>query len=329
MNAFENRSKPLLWLMVLFITTFLAGRESTAFAAPTPTFSATASGAASSLTLNTSLSIGDADAGRNGNIYLAADTGGGWFIHNGAGWVSWSSGTLPVYSAGTLANRSVEVARNTDLSALGGTNVYVGYGLSESDMLANGKYGLVYTVPSALQTSDINYINAALSGGINAVSADYARQPGSFQGFAAAAPLVITIPLNGQTACPVAGRISYSGNVKVTASETDATIQGLIGFNVSDPTNNLNDCEVGNGIILTGSLVLTIAGSASAGTSAGIGISLTGTINANRRGTAGDWFPPVAEESSSPCREVERGSPARYSALPSNEAYSETGRLET
>lgn len=286
MNTFESRSKSLLWLMAIFTVAFLAGRGTTAFAATAPAFSATASGAASNLSLTANLSIGDADVGQTGKVYLAADTGGGWFVHNGAGWVSWSSGTLPVYSTGVLASRSIEVVRNTDLSALGGTQVYVGYGRTESDMLASGKYGLVYTVPSALQTSDIDYISTALASGMNAVSADYARQGGTFQGFAATAPLVITIPLNGQTACPVAGRISYSGNVKVTATETDATIQGLIGFNVSDPTNNLNDCEVGNGIILTGSLVLTIAGSLS-----GIGISLTGTINANRRGTTGGLVP--------------------------------------
>ena len=287
MKAFESRFKPLAWLMVLLTVAYLAGRGTIAFAAPTPAFSATASGAASNLTLTASLGIGDADVGQPGNVYLAADTGSAWFVHNGAGWVSWSGGPLPVYSAGTLTNRSIEAARNADLSALGGTQVYVGYGRSESDMLANGKYGLVYTVPSALQTSEINYISAALASGMNAVSADYARQGGTFQGFAATAPLVITIPLNGQTACPVAGRISYSGNVTVEASETDATIQGLIGFNVSDPTNNLNDCEVGGGIILNGSLVLTMAGSASAG----IGLSLTGTITANRRGTAGGLVP--------------------------------------
>jgi len=283
MNAFVIRSRPLLWLVVLLTAAFLAGQESTAFAAPTPAFSATASGAASNLTLTASLSIGDADVGRNGNIYLAADTGGGWFVHNGASWASWSGGPLPVYSAGALTNRSIEVVRNTDLSALGGTQVYVGYGLDESDMLANGKYGLVYTVPSALQTSDIDYISTALTSGMNAISADYTTQAAT----AFAALFSKTIPLKGQSACPVAGRISYSGNVNITASETDATINGLIGFNVSDPTNNLYDCEVGNGIILNGSLVLTIAGSATTG----IGISLTGTITANRRGTAGGLVP--------------------------------------
>ncbi len=119
----------------------------TQFAAPVPTFSATASGTTSNLTLIASMSIGDADVGRNGNVYLAAYTGSAWFVNNGVNWVSWSGGPLPVYAVGPLTNRSIEVARNTNMSALVGTQVYVGYGLSESDMLTNGKFGLVYTVP--------------------------------------------------------------------------------------------------------------------------------------------------------------------------------------
>ncbi len=128
---------------------FMALWGATVFAAPVPTFSATASGTTSNLTLTASLSIGDADVGQYGNIYLAAMVGSAWFAHNGADWVSWSGGSLPVYAVGSLTNRSIEVVRNANLSALVGTQIYVGYGLNESDMLANGKFGLVYTVGSA------------------------------------------------------------------------------------------------------------------------------------------------------------------------------------
>ncbi len=145
MNIFESRFNPLIWFMALVLAAVVSG--TTAFAAPAPTFSATASGTTSNLTLTASLSIGDADAGGlNGNVYLAANTGSAWFVHNGSSWVSWSGGLLPVYAVGLLANRSIEVVRNANLSAYGGTQIYVGYGLSESDMLANRKYGLVYTV---------------------------------------------------------------------------------------------------------------------------------------------------------------------------------------
>lgn len=284
MDVSIRRFKPRAWSWAFLLAAFIAGWAASAFAAPIPTFSATASGAVSSLTLIANLGIRDSDIGRSGNIYLAADTSAGWYIHNGTSWVLWSSGALPVYSAGALSSGSFDVVRNVDMSFLGGTQVYVGYGLSENDMLANSKFGLVYTVPSALQSSDIDNINTALGSGMNAIAAAYGTA-GLSQGFAAT--FIRTIPLNGQVACPVKGRITYSGNVTVTASETNATIQGLIGFNVSDRTNNLNDCEVGGGLILDGSLVFTIAGSATAG----VGFSLTGTISVNRRGPTGGLVP--------------------------------------
>ena len=114
-------------------------------AAPAPTFSAAASGTTRNLTLSASINIDGADAGRNGNVYLAAAVGNALFLHNGASWVPWSGGPLPIYSVGLLANQSIELVRNADLSAFVGTQIYVGYGLSENDMLANRKFGLVYT----------------------------------------------------------------------------------------------------------------------------------------------------------------------------------------
>ncbi len=138
--------KPPVWFMALLLFTALSGTP--ALAAPVPTFSATASGTTSNLTLTAILSIGDADVGQYGNVYLAAMVGSAWFAHNGADWVQWSGGSLPVYAVGPLANRSIEVVRNADLSTLVGTQVYVGYGLSENDMLTYGKYGLVYTIAS-------------------------------------------------------------------------------------------------------------------------------------------------------------------------------------
>ncbi len=138
--------------MALLLFTALWGTP--ALAAPAATFSATASGTTSNLTLTASLSIGDADVERNGNIYLAALVGSTWYLHNGSTWMQSSGGPLPVYSVGPLTNRSIEVLRNTNLSAYGGTQIYVGYGRNESDMLTNGKYGLVYTVANAAPQGD-------------------------------------------------------------------------------------------------------------------------------------------------------------------------------
>ena len=149
--------------MALVLAAVVAGTP--ALASPAPTFSATASGTTSNLTLIANMSIGDADVGRNGNVYLSAAVGSAWFVHNGVSWVSWSGGALPVFSAGVLANQSIEVVRNANLSTLVGTQVYVGYGLSERDMLTNGKYGLVYTVGAqVLSSCSVTQLEAEMDG---------------------------------------------------------------------------------------------------------------------------------------------------------------------
>ena len=149
-----------LLFMALLLTAALSGVR--ALAAPLPTFTATASGTISDLTLVANMNVGDADVGKTGNIYVAArvgKVGDEWVANNGAAWISWTGGALPVYAVGPLADRTIELVRNENLSPFLGTQVYVGYGLSESDMLDNGKYGLVYTVfantVTAGQTSSI------------------------------------------------------------------------------------------------------------------------------------------------------------------------------
>lgn len=117
---------------------------SATFAAATPSFTAATSGTAYNLTIGASLNVGDADAGRNGNIYLVATLNGGWYAHDGTSWLPWLGGPVPVYASGPLTSRSIEIARNLDSSSLVGTQVFLGYGRDEADMLANGKYGLVH-----------------------------------------------------------------------------------------------------------------------------------------------------------------------------------------
>lgn len=138
-------------LLVFFITLLLAVymlKGMIAIAAQPPAFFAVANGALDSLTLTANLSIGSTDIGRNGNVYLAAETRDGWLFNNGVNWILWNNGPLPAYSTGTLTDQSIAVAHNADVSspAFYTTRVYVGYGLSETDMLENGKYGLIYTI---------------------------------------------------------------------------------------------------------------------------------------------------------------------------------------
>lgn len=100
-------------------------------------------------------------------------------------------------------------------------------------------------------------------------------------------PVSFSYPISGVEACPIAGHITYSGNVSGSASETAWSLYGLITFLVSDPTNNLNDCEVAAGVILDGTLTFTVSGNSTEG----VGASLTGTITVNSRGPTGGLVP--------------------------------------
>ena len=137
------RLKTHMMALLMFLA---VGYGTTTIAAALPSFSATASGATSNLTLTATLNIADADVGQNGNIYLGFNFNQQWIFNNGSGWLLYSGGTVPVYAVGPLATRTIDVVRNADLSTLVGGQVYVGYGLTESDMLTNGKFGMVYTV---------------------------------------------------------------------------------------------------------------------------------------------------------------------------------------
>jgi hypothetical protein len=63
-----------------------------------------------------------------------------------AHWVPYLSGAVPVYANAALVDRSIEVVRNLDVTSLIGADIYVAYGLSDTDMAANNKYAKVYTI---------------------------------------------------------------------------------------------------------------------------------------------------------------------------------------
>ncbi len=119
-----------------------------AFAAAQPNFFATASGTTNNLTLSATVQVADADVGQPGNTYLAFNLGQHWYFNNGLAWVVYNGGAAPVYAAGPLVDRSMVIVQNADMSPLVGGQLIVGYGLSESDMLANSKFRMVYTVTS-------------------------------------------------------------------------------------------------------------------------------------------------------------------------------------
>lgn len=145
MKSFHASISRRVWMLILPLFT-LAIYMSTAAAAPAASFSATASGTNASKSLSVTVNVADADVGLNGNYYLGYLYNDAWTFLTQAGLVPYSSGSVPIYTSGPLASATGEVISNVDVTDLVGAQVYVGYGLTQSDMIDNGKNALVYTV---------------------------------------------------------------------------------------------------------------------------------------------------------------------------------------
>lgn len=103
-------------------------------------------------TLVSDIVIAAADTGSMGEGFVAAEitSTGAWYFNNGSGWVyapNPASGTFPAFARGTLGtSHKLTVLSGIDTSALGRTNIYVGYGTDALNMLQNQRYRLAYTL---------------------------------------------------------------------------------------------------------------------------------------------------------------------------------------
>lgn len=112
------------------------------------TFAATATGAGTSdsYTLTANVRIAAADVGRAGGIYLAAQLGSTWYLHDGTTWQAYTGGTLPAWQTGSLPSAvAISVLSKADSRGLTGIKVYAGYGLDADDLLRRNQYSLVHT----------------------------------------------------------------------------------------------------------------------------------------------------------------------------------------
>jgi hypothetical protein len=142
-----------------------------------------------------------------------------------------------------------------------------------SQDLSDSEFAAVATMLQGASTGATTASTAALAPGAGSVALKYSN----------------TRPMPGQQACPVSGHITQSGNVTVSG-DTDAgtwSVYGLVTFQIGDRTNNLNDCEVAQGVIVDGTLTLTVAGD----DAQGVGCTVTGSFSINRRGSAGGLEP--------------------------------------
>lgn len=98
------------------------------------------------LTLTAELRVSAGARGQTGNIYVAAVLEGNRiFFHDATGWRRWTSGAFPIYSTETLQDRTLQLLDNEDLSGIGGATLYVGYAITDSDLLEYKTYDTVYS----------------------------------------------------------------------------------------------------------------------------------------------------------------------------------------
>ncbi len=97
-------------------------------------------------------------------------------------------------------------------------------------------------------------------------------------------------PVNYVAACPVDGHVTATGNVFASCPTPPATgactMSGAMTVSYGDQTNNLNDCTYANGLVVDGSLFVSLSGTAS-GTAVTLTETLTGSLGLYRKGPTG------------------------------------------
>jgi hypothetical protein len=100
--------------------------------------------------------------------------------------------------------------------------------------------------------------------------------------------------VNHVMACPVDGHVTTMGNVYASCPTPPATgacnLSGTVTISYGDRTNNINDCTYDNGLVIDGSLFLSLAGTAN-GTAVTLTESLTGSLGLYRKGPSGGLVP--------------------------------------
>lgn len=141
---------------------------------------AAASGDRRSLTLTTTLGVAAEDAALPLRVYMIAIVpradGDDLYARTATGWMRVGTGTAPelLAATGQAASGELPIIENLDMSELGGTAVYVGYGLEGTgtgsafdEMLQSRRYRLIHTVDTGWQdtgapgTSALTPLNAA------------------------------------------------------------------------------------------------------------------------------------------------------------------------
>jgi hypothetical protein len=111
------------------------------------------------------------------------------------------------------------------------------------------------------------------------------------QGTSARSPVyAVKQPVDFRTNCAAGGYVRGTGNVFVSCPDPPAggacTTSGAVTFNFGDRTNNLEDCGVGSGLFVDGSLYMGLTGQDQSAK-----VTLTGGLETARKGPSGGLVP--------------------------------------
>lgn len=226
MTSFQTIVKQKARLALFLISALLIGAVQ---AAPTASFSASGVGTTQSLTLSATVNVADADLGKTGNYYAGFSFENSWYFLTPQGWTTYSTGTVPVLATTTLYSGSAVLFADADLTSYVGAQLYIGYGLTESDMLANAKYSMVYTV-----TADSVKLGPAAV--LLGSSANFAILAKSAVSTVPASAITGDIGLSPAATSFLTG---FSLTMVGTTSATSPQVTGtLYGADMSPPTNS-------------------------------------------------------------------------------------------
>lgn len=163
-----------------------------------------ASGTPDKLTLKAKVQVATEDAGKQGEIYVIAALPGLVFSRKADGsWAYWAGGDLAVNSKGTLGTHDVNVIENADLYSLPDIVFYVGYGMSQADMLDNGKYSKL-SIKNQNTNLDGTWQIVSTTGG-------FFKEPPQYLYIATDATVVVAVS-SDPNGCNVAASIVVSGD---------------------------------------------------------------------------------------------------------------------
>lgn len=219
-----------------------------AMAAQDPSFSSSISGSTNSLTLYANINVSDADAVKNGNIYIAYAFDGIIYFTDGKSWIQYNGGQIPIYTSGPLTNKVIQVVRDADMSPVIGGQLYVGYGLTESDMLLNKKFAMVFTTvadTTAPTVSGTIHTNGAKNVAVNT------KIGATFSEAMNASTLTPATFYLTQGTTPVAGTISYTGVSAVITPTNNLTPNTVYTVHVTTGAKDLAGNPLANDFVIS------------------------------------------------------------------------------